>query len=188
MFHGTIVERHGLSTALEALAQLKDDGPDIRFDVYGDGDYVEQFLALVDKLGLEDVVSYHGFVSLETIADAIETVDLGLIPNMRSTFTEINLPTRIFEYLCKGKPVIVPRTKGILDYFTDEDILFFEPGDANSLADAIQRARSNRDLRERVLERGTRVYAKHSWRLESQKLVDIVARLIGVERPAPSYT
>ena len=188
MFHGTIVERHGLSTALEALAHLKGKGADIRFDVYGDGDYVEQFLDQVGKLGLEDVVSYHGFVSLETIAEKIETVDLGLIPNMRSTFTEINLPTRIFEYLCKGKPVIVPRTKGILDYFTDDDILFFEPGDAASLAGAIQRAQSNRELRERVLERGTRVYARHSWRVESEKLVDIVARLIRFEPRAPEYT
>ncbi len=188
MFHGTIVERHGLSTALEALSRLKDTAPPIRFDIYGEGDYTQEFLALVRKLELDDVVTYHGFVTLETIAEAIETVDLGLIPNLRSTFTEINLPTRIFEYLCKGKPVIVPRTKGILDYFGDDDILFFEPGDAESLADAIFKAQSDSELRGRVLERGMRVYAKHSWRLESEKLVGIIDDLIGRDPREPSFT
>ena len=143
MFHGTMVERHGLGTALEALALLREAEPEMRLEVYGDGDFVERFLELIDEHDLGEMVTYHGFVSLETIADAITTIDLGLIPNMRSVFTEINMPTRIFEYLCKGKPVIAPRTKGILDYFGEDDILFFEPGDAKSLADTILRARSS---------------------------------------------
>ncbi len=177
MFHGTVVERHGLATALEAVKLLRATMPRIRFEVYGDGDYVGEFLELVERHDLGDLITYHGQVPLETIAAAIEEVDLGLIPNLRSVFTEINMPTRIFEYLCKGKPVIVPRTRGILDYFGEDDILFFEAGDAQSLADAIQRAHGDEALRRQVLERGLRIYQNHSWHNESQRLLDIVQGL-----------
>jgi glycosyltransferase involved in cell wall biosynthesis len=36
--------------------------------------------------------------------------------------------------LSQGKPVIAPRTPGILDYFGAEDLVFFELGDADDLA------------------------------------------------------
>lgn len=179
MFHGTVVERHGLGTALEALAMLRARAPDIRFEVYGDGDFVETFEELVEHHGLSDMVRYHGFVPLERIAEAIPDIDLGLVPNMRSVFTEINMPTRLFEYLCKGKPVIAPRTKGILDYFGEDDIFFFEPGDAASLAATIEQARSDAELRDRVLARGMSIYQQHSWRNQRRAWLDIVARLLG---------
>ena len=38
----------------------------------------------------------------------IEQCDVGLIPNRQSVFTELNTPTRIFEYLAIGKPEAAP--------------------------------------------------------------------------------
>lgn len=93
MYHGTIVERNGLDTALYAVAGLKEKVAGIIFHIYGDGDYVPRFLELVEELGLQDIVKYHGFVSLEVIAEAIEGIDVGIIPNKRNPFTEINFPT-----------------------------------------------------------------------------------------------
>ncbi len=55
---------------------------------------------------------------------------MGLIPNHRSAFAEINTPTRIFEYLALGKPVIAPRAAGISDYFDEGSMIFFELGNA----------------------------------------------------------
>jgi len=106
MFHGTIVERHGLATALKAVDSLKCEIPQLRFEVFGEGDFVKPFLGLIKEMDLQDIVHYHGFVPMETISAIIPHIDVGIIPNLRSVFTEINLPTRIFEYLCMGKPVI----------------------------------------------------------------------------------
>src|SRR5439155_24815829 len=53
--------------------------------------------------------------------------DVGIIPNRRSIFTEINFPTRIFEYLARGKPVIAPLTTGIGDYFSKDELVVFNP-------------------------------------------------------------
>ena len=55
------------------------------------------------------------------------------------------MPTRIFENLALGKPVIVPDTKGIRDYFDDAQIIYFQPGDATNLASRIKWVYDNPD-------------------------------------------
>jgi glycosyltransferase involved in cell wall biosynthesis len=177
MYHGTVVERHGLGTALQAMALVRREVADVRFEVYGEGDYVEAFLARRAELGLEDVVRYHGFVSLETIAAAIRDADVGVIPNLRTVFTEINLPTRIFEYLSLGKQVIAPATRGISDYFPSGSLHVFEPGDAGSLARAILDIRRDPIRAAEVLREGLAVYGRHAWPGEADRLVRLYSHL-----------
>ncbi|HOX05456.1 MAG TPA: glycosyltransferase family 4 protein [Planctomycetota bacterium] len=182
MYHGTIVERHGLDTALEALDRLREELPGISFQVYGDGDFVEAFQRRVGELRLEGAVAYHGRVSLERIAAAIPAIDVGVIPNKRSVFTDLNLPTRIFEYLAMGKPVVAPRTHGVRDYFDENSLFLFEPGDAGSLAAAIRRALAAPERERAVIERGQAVYRRHRWEVERRHFVN---RLSLLARGAP---
>ncbi|MHC4249557.1 MAG: glycosyltransferase family 4 protein [Planctomycetota bacterium] len=180
MYHGTIVERHGLGTALEAVARLRRDVPEIEFRVFGDGDWVDEFKGRVRELGLEDRVRFHGRVPLERIASEIPSADAGVVPNRRTPFTEINLPTRIFEYLAMGRPVVAPRTRGVLDYFGEGDLFLFEPGDAGDLADAMRRALFPSRMRTSVLARGREAYLRHRWAVERGRLVRLYEQLLGV--------
>jgi len=179
MYHGTIVERYGLDLALKALNKVRKKIPNITFHVFGEGDFVELFLELIKELKLNDIVFYHGQVPHETIPKEIELANLGLIPNKKNPFTNINMPTRIFEYLCKGKPVIVPRTKGILDYFDDSSLYFFEPGNEDDLANKILEIYVNPVKCQRILERGILVYRKYSWKKERIKFISLVTILSG---------
>ncbi len=178
MYHGTIVERNGLDTAIYAIDKLKDKIPGLVFRVYGEGDFVQRFLHIKDTLGLGDAVQYHGFTPLEEIAAALKSIDLGVIPNKRSPFTEINMPTRIFECLRMGKPVIAPNTQGIRDYFSSEDLFFFEPGDADSLAAVILEAYEHPEKRDRILHNGLKICEPHWWVNEKQALVEIESKLL----------
>ncbi len=114
----------------------------------------------------------------EEIVQAIDQCDLGIIPNHRSIFTEMNTPTRIFEYLSRGKPVVTPRARGIQDYFGDADLVYFELGDAAWLARQIEYVYFHPvEVRETVA-RGQQVYLKHRWSQESLGFVDTVAGLL----------
>jgi len=179
MYHGLIVERHGLDLAIQAVARLRARLPGLRLHMYGETtDYSLKMEALIRELGLEDVVFAHGFKPLEEIARDISQIDLGVIPNRLSSFTRINFPTRIFEYLAMHKPVLVPVTKGISDYFTPEEILFFEPGDIENLAARIEWAYQHPVEVQGLMERGRKVYERHCWTMEEDKLVGLVAKLI----------
>jgi glycosyltransferase involved in cell wall biosynthesis len=179
MYHGTIVERHGLILALEAVAQLKDRIPNIVFNVYGDGnEFVERFKSHITKLGLENIVVYHGKVNLEAIAAAIVDIDVGIIPNEKTVFTEINLPTRIFEYLSLDKSVIVPKTQGICDYFDENSIFFFESGNADSLARTILQIFNGNSKYQEIVEKGISIYNRHRWENQKSKLINLVTDLL----------
>ncbi|HYR90306.1 MAG TPA: glycosyltransferase family 4 protein [Terriglobia bacterium] len=179
MCHGSISERNGLGTALEALSLVRSEIPNLVFEVFGGGDFVEGFLKRVEDLGLQDIVNYHGGVRLEEIARAITRINVGIVPNGSSKFSSLNMPTRIFEYLCMERPVITARTRGVLDYFDDASLHMFEPGDSESLARAILDVFRNRERSRMVLARGIAVYRSHRWELEKARLVRIVKNVMG---------
>ena len=101
------------------------------------------------------------------------------MPNRRSVFTEINFPTRIFEYLAMGRPVIVPDTQGIRDYFQSDQILYFQPNVAADLAAKIEWAWRHPDELQALMQRGHAVYQKYIWNLEEQRFLNLVDNLVG---------
>jgi glycosyltransferase involved in cell wall biosynthesis len=93
------------------------------------------------------------------------------------------MPTRIFEYLSMGKPVIAPRTKGILDYFRADDLYFFESGNTQSIAEAIMDVYGNRTQRLKRIERGMAVYQRHLWKIQRYRLKELVEALTDIRAP-----
>ena len=179
MYHGSLVERNGLDLAVEAMARLVISVPNAELRVYGRStSYLEQVIERARALGLERHVRYLGGRKLEALPDEIEQCDLGVIPNQRNTFTDINTPTRIFEYLALGKPVIAPSTAGICDYFGEGSLYFFESGDAANLAKSMELVAANPAEARETAHRGQQVYLKHMWTNEREELVDLVAALV----------
>jgi glycosyltransferase involved in cell wall biosynthesis len=128
--------------------------------------------------GLQQNVLYLGAKPLEQIVEAIDACDVGVVPNQRNVFTDINMPTRIFEYLARGKPVIAPRTSGIQDYFDEDSLLFFAAGDAEDLARRIEFVACHPEEAYRITERGQQVYQAHSWEQEGHTLARVVDKLL----------
>ncbi|MGA9061699.1 MAG: glycosyltransferase family 4 protein [Terracidiphilus sp.] len=179
MYHGSLVERSGLELAIDALYKVQGNVPQAELRVYGRSTpYLERAMSKAHALDLGDRVRYMGPRRLEDLASEIERCDLGIIPNLRNTFTEINTPTRIFEYLALGKPVIAPSTLGIRDYFSPDSLIFFEAGDSDDLAMKIEFVAWHPDEAITVTERGQRVYLAHTWREERTIFINLVTKLI----------
>ncbi len=178
MYHGTVVERHGLDVALKALTYVRTQIPTVEFHVYGGGEFVHTFLEQRNTLGLQGIVHYHGEVSQEEIARAIQLSDVGIIPNKMSPFTDLNLPTRIMEYLSLRKPVVAPRTRGITDYFTPDTIEFFDAGNAADLARAILALLVNADRSEYITDKGHALYRQYRWNKQRLELIDLVKKCL----------
>ena len=180
MYHGSLVERNGLDLAIDALAQIQRAVPTAELMIYGRKTaFLDRVMNEAHNKGLGDRVHYLGSKRLEDLVKEIEDCDIGIIPNHRNAFTEINTPTRIFEYLALGKPVIAPRTPGIQDYFGPESLLFFESGDAEGLAKKVEYAFSHPVEVIEIVKRGQEVYREHSWPTERRRLTDLVAGILG---------
>ncbi|HEX4350929.1 MAG TPA: glycosyltransferase [Verrucomicrobiae bacterium] len=181
MFHGSIVERNGLDIAVEALRLLRKSVPNAELWVYGASTpFLNKVMDPASLNGLSDAVRYLGPKSQKEIVAAIHTCDVGVIPNRNNAFTEINTPTRIFEYLSLGKPVVSPRSKGITDYFGPQDMVYFELGDAASLAKQLEFICRNPEQAQAVTERGQQVYRSQCW---SQARAKFIGRVVELLRP-----
>jgi glycosyltransferase involved in cell wall biosynthesis len=176
MHHGSIVHRHGLDLMIEAAAKIRSRIPELHVDIYGPREpFLDTVLERARALGISDIVHYHGNKNATEIAQAILDTDLGVIPNRRSLFTEINFPTRIFEFLVMGRLVVAPATKGITDYFGPDDLLMYEQNNVDEMAERILWVRANPESAKAVLERGRRVYQRHRWSEEEERFLDLVA-------------
>ena len=179
MYHGSLVERHGLDIAVSALGMVQQTIPQAELRIYGQSTpFLEQVLNAVHHSELQNAIRYLGPRTLEQIVEAIDECDVGIIPNRRSIFTEINTPTRIFEYLSRGKPVIAPAAPGIRDYFSDGQLVFFNLGDANDLARKLEYVWLYPEEVKKTVESGRAVYRDHRWSTERTKFTNLVGQLL----------
>jgi glycosyltransferase involved in cell wall biosynthesis len=179
MYHGSLVERNGVDLAVKAFARVRANVPTAQLHIYGQTTpFLEKVMQSARDSGLEQSVRYFGERPLEGIVKAIKTCDVGVIPNHRSAFADINTPTRIFEYLAIGKPVIAPRTPGIQDYFSEDSLLFFEAGNADQLAEQIEFVALRPSDALSITERGQQIYNTHLWNRERHTLVSLVGKLL----------
>lgn len=189
MYHGSLVERNGLDLAVAAVARLRETMPLLELRIYGSNTpYLNQVLEKAKEMGLLENVHYLGGKTLGQLAVEIQNCDLGVIPNQRNAFTEINTPTRIFEYLALGKPVVAPHTQGILDYFGPDELIYFASGDVEGLAAAIREVAEDWPQAVASAERGQRVYLQHTWQREREALVQSVCELLGVNSALDAVT
>lgn len=180
MYHGSLLQRNGLDLAVQALETVRKTIPGATLVVCGERTpFFDMVMATAGQRGLQGAVRYLGMKKREEIAEVIDRCDVGIIPNHRSIFTEMNTPTRIFEYLSRGKPVVTPRARGIQDYFGDQDLVYFELGDAGDLARKIEYVHSHADAARETVARGQKIYLTHRWSQESRGFVDTVAGLLG---------
>lgn len=179
MYHGSLVERNGADLAVEALALVRRLVPSAELRIYGrKTPFLEKILVLARSKEVEASVHYMGPRTLEELVGEIANCDIGIVPNQANAFTDINTPTRIFEYLALGKPVIAPATPGILDYFTGDSLFLFESGKAEDIARQMEYVAHNYPEAVKVAERGQQVYLRHTWKQERNTLIELTSGLL----------
>ena len=179
LYHGSLLKRNGLDLAVDALEIVRKKIPQAKLRICGKPTtFFREVMESVEKRGLSSAVEYLGAKELEGIVEAIERCDVGIIPNHRNMFTELNTPTRIFECLALGKPIIAPRARGIRDYFEEKDLIYFELGNARDLATKIDYVYLHPNEVEQTVRRGQQIYQRHTWTSEKATLVSAFSTLL----------
>jgi glycosyltransferase involved in cell wall biosynthesis len=178
MYNGTIIKRHGLDILVDAVYLLKDKITNIELNIYGDGEFLTEVMTKVKSLKISDFIKYRGSFLVDIIAEEIPKMDIGVIPNRLNVFTNLNFPIRVFEFIHFKKPIVVPQTKGIGDYFDEDSIFYFQPEIVNDLAEVIL-AIYNKSLDvEDIINNGYKVYQNNTWEIQSSILNQVYNKLI----------
>ncbi len=176
--HGGLLERYGVDLLIRAVARVRGQIPDVRLELYGAGDFRPQLEALVAELGLGDVVRFHGQQPIESMPAAIAAADVGVAPLRQDIFTDCGLPTKLLEYVTLGLPAIASRTATTADYFSDEMVQLFTPGDAEDLARRLLILYNDPSAARARAARAQRFTDAHNWRIEKASYLMLIRRLI----------
>ncbi|WP_292462620.1 glycosyltransferase family 4 protein [Methanolobus sp.] len=163
LFEGTIWKRRGIQTVIDAVELLKDTIP-ICFLVVGDGPSLQYLKDIVVEKDLNDFVKFTGWVDLNTLSKYISIADVCVIPFLKTKVNERGVPNKLFEYTIHEKPIIASRLKGMALTFSEKEILFYEPGNADELAERILWCFKNpEETRKMIISSRQRYEEEYSW-------------------------
>ena len=177
VFHGTILERYGLRTAMEAIAAMRNRDR-IRVRLIGEGDYAEDLKRLIEGLGIDDVVEFRNTMyPLQEIPGLLADCDVGLVPLEISSITNFALPLKLLEYTSLGMPCVTVRNVAICHYFREEDCMFYDPARPETFSAALDRLTEDPEVLSACRERVLKLREELIWSREKARYVHMLQRL-----------
>ena len=146
IYNGTLASRFGVDLVLEAIAEIKDQTPELRFSIYGEGDALSSLRKQVANLHLNGIVSFKGFQPAEVISVVLAQADLAVIPHRRNLAMDLVLPTKLLECMSVGTPAIVSDTPVVRALVPQNAVHLFTAGDKHALAEGIIHLYRDRNL------------------------------------------
>jgi glycosyltransferase involved in cell wall biosynthesis len=104
----------------------------------------------------------------------IQGASVGIIPNRRDAATDYMLPVKLLEYVHLGIPVIAPRLLAIQYYFGEDQVVYYEPGNVDELADSICRLYADPSKRAELARKSAEFAKRFSWDLLKAELFNVI--------------
>jgi len=138
IYVGSVHPERGRDVMLEAIAIANRDGKKAHLTIVGAGqDQLEYCQQEIQRLGISDAVTLHGRVPGSHIPDYMRAADAGLCLWEDLPWYRFNPPTKLFEYLVAGLPVLASNIRTHTEYVKHrENGLVFDYG-SPGLAKAI---------------------------------------------------
>ena len=176
--HGSIEDRYGQDTIVEAARILKPDLPDLRVVIVGRGKATDALVAQIDEADVGDVVSFEGWVTDERLRELLHTADAGIVAQKATPYSHLVSTNKMVDYWIFGLPVIASRLRAVSELCGEDTLEFYEPGDPQDLARAIRRLHDDPARREELAENGRRAEKELGWSVQREKYLGVFDALI----------
>lgn len=185
-FIGTFGPWHGAAMLVDAFARLLSDRADLRPTVrllmIGDGQQLPQVRRAIADAGLASSVILTGRVPQTLGPEYLAACDILVSPHVPnpdgSAF--FGSPTKLFEYMAMGRPIVASRLDQIGDVLTDGvDALLVPPGEPDVLANAIARLIDAPALAQQLASRArAAALERHTWKRHTERILQTLQGLV----------
>ena len=158
-----LIPKKGLFTTLEALKLVVPHYPKLRFIVCGKGPVKDEFLAMRDRLGLENNVEVIGWLDQPRLLEEYRRAHLFLHPSeLTDTADQEGIPNSMLEAMATGLPVVATRHGGIPEAVTHgTDGLLVPERSPADLAESLLRLMGDPDLFAQLSRAAARTVREH---------------------------
>lgn len=161
VFNGVHERRKNLPLLLNAASVARRDGLDISLDVLGEGPETPKWKRISRRLGLEDVVTWHGWVDKNRAVSIVANADVFALASIHDLTSTV-----LLEAMSCGKPVVCIDHCGFSDVVDDTCGIKIPIGNYKEMVSGFAGAfkkLGNGSLRERLSEGAKRRAGEFSW-------------------------
>lgn len=191
LFIGRVAYEKGVLQLIEAMGRITEKIPRARLRIVGPatggtefGAYMEQCKTLVESLGLTRRVEFAGAKSHGELPGEIARAGVVAVPSL----CDETFGLTALEGMACGRPVVASRAGGLAELITPGKTgLLVEPGNAESLANALKKVLNDEILAQRALVDGPALVREKYARASAAKgLSSLYRDLASDGAPAPA--
>jgi hypothetical protein len=158
LYAGTHGISQGLTSVADTAAQLTDEA--IRFAFVGDGADKQRLRLRVTEHGLRNVTLLPG-IPHEQVPALLAAADICLVPLRDVPLFSSFIPSKMFEYLAAGKPVVAALAGEAAQILREAGAWIVPPADSEALASAIRTLAADPQRRQAMGRQGRCYVEKH---------------------------
>jgi glycosyltransferase involved in cell wall biosynthesis len=177
--HGSLDQHHLQTIAVEAVAVVSREMPDVTFRFVGHRTgTLEKFLTRARVAAPDAKIETTGFVPYTDVVKHLQSARVGMVPYEESTGTHCAFVAKIVEYLAVGLPAVSTPLNSATRYFGKEPMVRFAEFNGKSFgARLLEALRAPYDL-EVARRASERVRRELDWRTISQMAVDFAEGVV----------
>ena len=138
-FVGWLYHFSGLKEVAIELSRIKDEKPNIKLLIVGDGDALYDLQKIREEYQLEDQVILTGKQPYDSIPEFIASSDICLLPAYPTEkIMQDIVPIKFYEYMAMGKPVITTKLPGVMREFGDGNGVIYVDRPEDALERAVE--------------------------------------------------
>ena len=167
VYLGSIARFRGLQTCFKAVANDEGLQDDVELHLIGTGpdDDIMKLRQKTTELGIESMITWHGYVGHEQVPSLLAEMDIALSPLPPHDSFEVSSPAKLYEYLSMGLPIVCSDITPHQDTLTESHTgWFFEPSSSGSAAEAMRDAKEAIQMDKTGVQSRTRKVAlRNDW-------------------------
>jgi len=175
-FIGTFSRWHGVETLFDAAVIVLSKNDKIRFLLIGDGNLKSNLELKTEQLNLKDKIIFTGIVPHDKAPEYLAACDILVSPHLGFETGErfFGSPTKLFEYMAMGKPIIASELEQIGKIIKNEfNGLKFKPGNSQELSELILRLYEDRELCRRLGQQAREDVIKNfTWEKNARRVLE----------------
>ncbi len=175
LYAGSLSDLHGTPFLIEAIDIVNKKRQDVSFLVLGRGALEGKIKTFIKENQLTNT-HLLGFVPQEEIEIYLSLADILVIPHAKCMQTELDQPTKLYEYLDSGKPIVSFNLKAIAEVVGNNAILV-EPDSPKALADGILTLIEDEALCKKLGEKGKSIVEEYTWERSAEKQYELYKEL-----------
>lgn len=174
---GAIDRQHGVELFIQAIVTVIEEFPVAKFFLVGGGRELLNINNLAKKLGVINNCIFTDWLSCEEARNFLRKATIGIIPRQDYLPNRIITTLKIFEYWASKTAVVSSPLEGIKEIASNnENILWFQSGNAEDLGRKIILLLRNKEFKEKLIKESLITVNKFDLSKTAFKITEIALR------------